>query len=203
MNGRLYDLVNLIAERRAVEPLRRELLADVHGTVVEIGAGTGANFPFYPADAHVLALEPDRSMAARARLRRRAARAHIELREVDDRFLDTFEAESLDAVVVTLVLCSVPDPAETLARIKRVLRPGGRVSLVEHVRSQGRVGAFQDLIAPAWLRCTGGCHLNRETGKTVAATQFDTGDLRMKQIGRFTPVQLLIYGNLRLRPASP
>lgn len=203
MNGRLYDLLNLVAERRAVEPLRRELLADVRGDAVEIGAGTGANFPFYPAGARVLALEPDASMAARARPRQRATRAQIELREADDAFLETLPAASVDAVVITLVLCSVSDPSQTLQRAKRVLKPDGRLIIVEHVRSHGRAGKVQDFVAPAWLWFTGGCHLNRETGRTVAATQFDAGDLRTKQLGRFGPVQLLIYGNLRLRPASP
>jgi SAM-dependent methyltransferase len=202
MNASLYDFINGFSERRIVGPLRRELIARIHGEIVDVGAGTGANFPFYPADAHVLALEPDSSMARRAQARVPSATARIELRVADDRYLDTLAPESFDAVVLTLVLCSVQNPTATLRRVRHVLKRDGILILIEHVRSAGNVGRFQDIVTPIWRLC-GNCHLNRHTGATAAAAGFDTTPLRIKRLPKLSPIQEIIYGNLRVRtPAS-
>lgn len=201
MNGSFYDFMIGSAERRIVAPLRRKLLTNLYGDIVEVGAGTGANFPFYPTGARVLALEPDASMARRARARIASSAAQIDLQIADDRHLDTLVAKSLDAVVVTLVLCSVEDPAASLRRARRVLKPAGTLVLLEHVRSSGNVGGVQDVLTPIWEQLLGGCHLNRDTDAIAASVGFDTRAVWTKTLPRFSPIQKLIYGSLYLRPA--
>ena len=198
MNGMLYDLFNAGAERRVIGPLRYDLLANLQGEVVELGAGTGANFRYYSPAAHVLALEPDRSMMRRAETKIAQASAQIDLRVGDDLFLDTLPSNSADAVVLTLVLCTVEDPALTLRRVKRLLKPEGTIVVLEHVRSSGNVGRFQDFVAPLWRRIAGGCHLNRDTADTIAAAGFDAGALQTKSLSRLSLIQKLIYGRVRL-----
>ena len=169
---------------------------------MEIGAGTGANFPCYSGDVHVLALEPDPSMARRARAKIEAASVQIELRIADDRLLDTLPPNSVDAVVFTLVLCTVTDPLATLGRARRVLKANGMLVLLEHVRSGGTVGRFQDCIAPLWRCVAGGCHLNRDTSAAIAAAGFDVGAIRSKTLTRLSPIQELIYGTAQPMPAG-
>ncbi len=174
--------------------LRKELLAPLRGTIVDVGAGTGANFIHFSEGANVIALEPDRSMASRIRLKLRRARAKIDVRIDDDSALDRIAERSIDAVVTTLVLCTVADPAVTLRRIKRVLKPTGKLVVLEHVRSQGTMGKVQDVIAPAWRAIGDGCNLNRNTKTTIAEAGFDVGDLHTIRITRIPPIQYLLSG---------
>lgn len=196
MNGTLYDLVNAFAEHRILRPSRCELLAGLSGDMVDVGAGTGANFPCYRADAHVLALEPDPSMAQRAKAKCETTSARIELQVADDHRLEALPPNSFDVAILTLVLCTVEDPAATLRRVRRVLKANGILILIEHVRSSGRVGRLQDRITPFWELIAGGCHLNRNTGATVVAAEFDVKELQAKRLSRFSPIQKLIYGRL-------
>lgn len=166
----------------------------MHGAVVDLGAGTGANFEYFQPDASVVALEPDASMARRAKAKMTHTRADIELRIGDYRELEAFEAQSLDAVVMTLVLCTIPEPAEALRHAKRALKKNGALVLIEHVRSPGRVGRFQDFVAPAWRCAFGGCHLNRDTVSIVAAAGFDAAALRTKTLPKLSPIQAIVYG---------
>lgn len=158
-----------LPERAAFGRLRSRLLAPLRGDVLEIGAGTGLNFTHYSAAARVLALEPDPAMRARAMSR---LRPNISLRPADDEFLETLPPASFDAVVCSFVLCSVPDIARTLRRVARVLRSGGTLAVLEHVRSPGELGKAQDALTPLWRRAAGNCHLNRETTRTIEAGGF-------------------------------
>lgn len=130
LSARLYDAVLALAERRALRAWRAELLAGASGDVLEIGAGTGANLPWYPPSVgRLLLLEPDATM--RKRLARRApAKATVLAGRGRQLPLGT---GTVDTVVSTLVLCSVGDVDEVLAEVRRVLRPGGRLLLLEHV----------------------------------------------------------------------
>lgn len=198
MNGTLYDFVNGCAERRVLGPLRTEVLWGLHGEIVEIGAGTGANLRLYNSAAHVLIIEPDVSMARRAEKKLQAPlAATVELRIADDRSLDSLPAASVDAVVSTLVLCSVEDPAKTLKRAKRVLKGDGALVLIEHVRSTGAFGRLQDAIAPLWWHAAGGCYINRDTGALLADAGFDTTTLQNKALNGVSPIRKLIYGRCR------
>jgi ubiquinone/menaquinone biosynthesis C-methylase UbiE len=197
VNGTLYDLVNGFMERRVLEPLRTELFSDLHGEVLELGAGTGANFSHYKNAARVLVIEPDISMARRAAKKLRSSGAKAELRIADDHLLESLPAESVDAVVMTLVLCSVEDPLMTLNRAKRVLKSDGAFMLIEHVRSAGAFGRLQDVIAPLWRRLAAGCHINRDTKASLREVGFDTAALQTKTLGGISPVRQLIYGRCR------
>lgn len=194
MNGLLYDLEVALLERRTLGKLRAELLSPLHGTIVDVGAGTGANVPYFSADANVIALEPDRSMARRIAGKMNAAKASVEMVIADDTELDRMKEGSADAVVATLVLCMVPDPEATLRRMKRILKPAGILVIMEHVRSPGTVGKVQDVIAPAWRIVAGGCNLNRDTKAAIAAAGFDVHALQTERIVKIAPIQHLLYG---------
>ncbi|MFZ5479188.1 MAG: class I SAM-dependent methyltransferase [Myxococcota bacterium] len=154
----LYDPVMRRAERAGVAAWRRELLADLAGTVVEVGAGTGANAPHYPPGLDRLVLtEPDAAM--RARIRGEVVDAPAEHLPFPD--------ASADAVVCTLVLCSVANQGEALDEIARVLKPGGRLVFLEHVADPERIG-LQRAIEPVWTRLAGNCHLTRDTLAAIA-----------------------------------
>jgi ubiquinone/menaquinone biosynthesis C-methylase UbiE len=169
----VYDRITASAERGPVGRARRELLSTLHGDVIEIGAGTGANFPHYPPGLRVTALEPDPHMLKRARTRLDAlGRTDIDLRSAPAEILPVPDA-SFDCAVSTLVLCTVTDPAASLAEIRRVLRPGGTLVFIEHVRGTGFLGRFQDMIRPIWSWGGAGCQINRNTETSISAGGFD------------------------------
>lgn len=178
----IYDPIMWMAERRAFGRFRSELLGDLHGDVLEIGAGTGRNFKYYPRDANVLALEPDPAMYARAKKQIPASKPAILLELAGDEWMRSLPPQSFDAIVFTLVLCMLDEPHETLSQARRLLRPGGKLVLLEHVRSHGRLGVLQDRIAPFWGRMSGGCRLNRDTQALAAAAGFDVSALRTERI---------------------
>lgn len=161
-------------ESEVMRGWRRWLVRRAHGVVVELGAGTGANLPFYDRAAigRLLLVEP--SPAMRARLAGVADGAEV----VDATAARLpLEDASADAVVATLVLCSVPDLDRALAEIRRVLRPGGRLLLLEHVRSDDPAAAvWQDRIDPVWCRVAQGCHPNRDTLAHVRAAGFEISE---------------------------
>ncbi|MDI3210781.1 methyltransferase domain-containing protein [Arthrobacter sp. AL12] len=168
--GRSFARVGPRMDARGAADHRRRLVAAAHGAVVEIGAGYGATFPFYPAAVSgVLALEPDPTLRELARAA--AARAPVPV-TVEDGVAESLPAadSSVDVVVSSLVLCSVADQAVALAEVVRVLRPGGLLLFYEHVRSAHRIlGAAEDLVTPLWSRLAGGCHPNRNTADSIAA----------------------------------
>jgi SAM-dependent methyltransferase len=172
----IYDPFMRKTEQAGLAGWRAELLATAAGEVLEIGAGTGANLPHYPASVTRLVLtEPDAHMGAR--LRRSVAahgRARSEVHAVAaDRL--PFDAGSFDVVVSTLVLCSVPDAARALAEVRRVLRPGGALLFIEHVAADDRPDrlAWQRRVEPLWSRVSGNCHLTRRTGEAIRDAGFE------------------------------
>jgi len=162
----VYDRL-LASFQRRVRPYRRALLSHAAGHLVEIGAGTGANFEFY-AEARnllhpVVATEPDRYMRMRAAARARETGTRIQLVAARAEQLP-FAAETFDTVVGTFVMCTVADPSAALAEVKRVLKPGGIYLFMEHVRSKEAWTKFvQDVATPVWKLVAGGCHINRDT----------------------------------------
>jgi SAM-dependent methyltransferase len=155
---------------------RRELLEGAAGAVVEIGVGTGLNFPFYPDTVtSVLAVEPEPF------LRERATEAAAEAPELGVTVVDGTAAAipapdaSFDVAVACLVLCSVPDQAAALAELRRVLRPGGELRFYEHVIAEPRAGAGLQRVLDAtriWPTLGAGCHLSRDTGAAIRAAGF-------------------------------
>lgn len=171
--ARLYS--NLLVkgmDRQGVGELRDRLLADLAGTVVEVGAGDGANFAHYPAAVEqVVAVEPDPYLRARA-----AARAGERITVLDgDAGNLPVEAASADAVVFCLVLCSVPDQRAALDEARRVLKPGGRLVVLEHVQApeEGLTRRVQRALdATVWPHLFGGCHVGRDTAAAIEAAGF-------------------------------
>jgi ubiquinone/menaquinone biosynthesis C-methylase UbiE len=185
-----YDLMTRPSERR-FGAWRQRLLADLRGDVLEIGAGTGANFEHYPADARVVALEPDPFMLRRAEAKRRP---NIDLRQAPAEDLPFADA-SFDAVVATLVLCTVRDLPRALSEIRRVLRPGGELRFIEHVRGGGALGGIQDVVQPAWGWMAAGCHVNRRTEPAIVAAGFDLTAIERRKMAPWMPA---IVGRARV-----
>lgn len=183
----IYDPFLAWGERAGMGELRRSVLAAASGDVLEIGAGTGLNLAAYPAGVASLTLaDPEPSMAAR--LRTRVAGSGHEVVEAGAESLP-FAAESFDTVVSTLVLCTVVDVAASLAEIRRVLRPGGRLLLIEHVRAESRaLRRWQDRLHGPWLRFGYGCHCNRATAASLAAAGFATEALAPARWRRMPPI---------------
>jgi SAM-dependent methyltransferase len=157
---------------------RRDALSDATGRLLMIGVGPGTDLAFLPpAVTAVAAVEPVASFRRMASAV--ADRCGIAVDIVDGVAESIpFPDNSFDSVHVALVLCSVDDVAATLGEIRRVLAPGGRLVVLEHVRGDGAMGRFQDLIAKPWSWLASGCHPNRRTVDAIAAAGFDTGGLR-------------------------
>jgi len=165
-------------EAEAVRVLRRENLAGLTGRVLEIGAGIGTNFPFYPQSVEtVVALEPERRLAARAQ--EAAARAPVPV-VVSGETVEEFSGEEpFDAVVCSLVLCSVSEPDKVLPRLRSLLRPGGELRYLEHVASGGFRGRMQQFVdATFWPKLLGNCHTHRHTERSIASAGFELNSSR-------------------------
>jgi len=174
--ARVYDRVLAPLEEAGLQAGRAELLAGVSGTVVEIGAGTGANLTHYPATVERLVLtEPEPAMLAqlRARLDRVPAGVDVTARRAGAASLPLGDGEA-DAVVATLVLCTVPAPGAVLAEARRVLRPGGRLVFLEHVAADDRPERLrrQRRIELVWPHVAGGCRLTRRTEASMVDAGF-------------------------------
>ena len=176
----IYDRLQAPAERSYMRKIRQRIVGEARGRVLELGAGTGASFPYYNDHAEeVIAIEPDPFMLERARLRAQDLGRHIELRQASAEQLP-FEDGSFDTVVSTLVMCSVSDPQRALSEVRRVLKPSGELRMYEHVRYEHAFGAFwQDVITPVWRWFAAGCHPNRDTASLVREAGFEFEQLEL------------------------
>ena len=171
-----YDLTVGLMEGLEMARLRRLLWARVEGRVLEVGVGTGANLPFYPNGSRVVAIDLSPRMLERAREKGKKARLPVGLGLMDAQALG-FKASSFDMAVGTWVFCSVPDPILGLRELKRVLRPGGRLLLLEHVRLPGFLGRLMDRLNPLAVRL-GGENINRDTVEYVREAGFQIEEAR-------------------------
>jgi ubiquinone/menaquinone biosynthesis C-methylase UbiE len=167
----VYDRVTSPLEHSVLGERRVRLLAGLGGEVLDVGAGTGANLPYLRQASRVVAAEPDTAM--RKRLAARLARTAVPVEVTSDaaeklRYPDA----SFDAVVFTLVLCSVASPDQALAEARRVLRPCGCLIILEHVRGTGRLARWQDRVTPLWTRLNAGCHPGRDTATAIERAGF-------------------------------
>ncbi len=156
-----------------VDPHKRLLFVDLSGTVLEIGAGTGENFPFYPPGIRWIGVEPNLYMQNRLLETAQHYAISGELRTGVAEQLPVEDA-SVDTVVGTLVMCSVSDQAQALREILRVLRPGGRYIFIEHVAADLDSGLYrtQSLVQPVWTFLGDGCHPNRDTAAAIEQAGF-------------------------------
>lgn len=164
LSALIYDPFLAWAERSGMAERRRALLASARGSVLELGAGTGLNLPHYPKDLERLVLaEPEKHMAKRLERRLADLGRRAEVVRAPAQKLP-FEDGGFDTVVSTLVLCTVEDPAPALEEVRRVLRPGGSLLFLEHVRSDDpRLARWQDRLHRPWRAFADGCNCNRRT----------------------------------------
>lgn len=193
--ARFYDWIS----RKAApveEPHRREMLEGLAGRVLEVGAGPGVNFTLYQQGVSVVAMEPEPNMVRRAVPR--AADARVPLRLVRGRAEALpFRDGAFDAVVLSLVMCSVRDPRRVAAEVHRVVRARGEVRIFEHVRSANpRHARWQRRLTPVWRRFSAGCHLHRDTARTIEAAGFEV-DVRRLPVGPPNPARPHILGVAR------
>ncbi|MEU3822085.1 class I SAM-dependent methyltransferase [Streptomyces sp. NPDC030392] len=205
--ARFYARVSVLADAKGgVGELRRELLDGLSGRIVEVGAGNGLNFAYYPAAvSEVVAIEPERL------LRRLAVEEGLRAGVPVDVVPGTAEAlpvksEAFDGAVASLVLCSVRDVRRSLAELRRVLKPGGELRFLEHGRAQGRVLAAvqRGVDATVWPRLFGGCHTARDPLAEMEAAGFEIVTYRRLMIperGVPLPSSPAVVGVAR-RPAS-
>jgi ubiquinone/menaquinone biosynthesis C-methylase UbiE len=172
--ARVYARFAQMSERRGGAEHRQRLLVGLGGRVIELGAGSGANFPHYPTSvSEVVAVEPERYLRERAQRAAAAAKVPISVEPGDAERLPG-ETATFDAGVVALVLCTVPDQRSALAELFRVIRPGGELRFYEHVLAEDRLEARFQRIADAtlWPRVAGGCHLARDTATAIQQAGF-------------------------------
>lgn len=177
MNGYFYDFFLAPFEALILKHQRSALLKNAHGKTLEIGFGTGLNFPYYEHDIQYIGIEPDEGMRSVAE--KKAAHYHLQIKEGDAQSLE-FEDASFDTVVATLVFCSIPHPEIAISEVFRVLKPGGKFLLMEHVRRNTLViGTILDLCTPVWKHIAGGCHLNRDPSDQLTNAGFRVHSIKI------------------------
>ncbi|MDP2947925.1 MAG: class I SAM-dependent methyltransferase [Chloroflexota bacterium] len=179
----IYDRMMAPEERGILREIRTHVVGGARGRILEVGVGTGANFPYYKKTnaSAVVATEPDPFMLERARRRLQELALSVDLHQSPAEELP-FEDSSFDTVITTLVLCTVEDLQRSLHEIRRVLTPSGQFRFYEHVRFVHPLAAFmQDVVTPAWRWFGAGCHPNRDIAAAIGEAGFRIVDLRRSQ----------------------
>jgi ubiquinone/menaquinone biosynthesis C-methylase UbiE len=192
----LYDRCMKGTEDAGLHEMRRELLSSAGGRTLELGAGTGANLDLYPDSVTELVLtEPDPHMVGQLRAKAGERRPDAQLVQAPAESLP-FEDSSFDTVVVTLALCTVPSPAGAVAEAARLLKPGGRLLFLEHVRSDSTgLSRWQDRLEGPWRFLGDGCHCNRDTVATIEASPLELQEVRRGALPKAPPlVRPLVRG---------
>lgn len=194
----LFDLMEIPVEFLAFGKLRRRLWDEADGAIVlEIGVGTGKNIPYHRADAHTVAVDISTRMLRRAARRARGLARDVDLVLADAQHLP-FRDSAFDEASATFVFCSVPDPVAGLQEARRVVRDGGRVHLLEHVRARNPiVGRLMDLANPIAVRLSG-ANINRETVSNVAKAGLALDSVESLGFG----IIKLIRGSAGQRPSG-
>ena len=193
-------LINWSMRQRNLTAYRSRIIPAAEGRVLEIGIGSGLNLPFYSRNvARVIGLEPSPRLLAMARQVERTGNGSVEFIEGSAEAIPLQDA-SVDTVVTTWTLCSIPDALRALRDMRRVLRPGGHLLFVEHGRAPDpNVIWWQDRLTPVWKRLGGGCHLNRAIGTLIEGAGFQFDRLETGYMRGPKPMTFMYEGSARLR----
>ena len=196
----MYDRGLKGTEEAGLREMRRQTLAAAQGRTIDVGAGTGANLALYPdAVTELVLTEPDPHMAKRLREKLSRSDPSPELIEAPAERLP-FDDASFDTAVFTLVLCTVPHPVAALAEAARILRPGGKLLFIEHVRAEDTgLARWQDRLEKPWRFVGDGCHCNRDTVATIEASPLTVEQLERGRLPKAPPlVRPLVRGSATL-----
>ena len=193
-------LINWSMRQKNLAAYRARIIPAAEGRVLEIGIGSGLNLPFYSRNvARVIGLEPSPRLLAMARRVERTGNGSVEFIEGSAEAIPLQDA-SVDTVVTTWTLCSIPAALGALRDMRRVLRPGGRLLFVEHGRAPDpNVIWWQDRLTPVWKRLGGGCHLNRAIGTLIEGAGFQFDRLQTGYMRGPRPMTFMYEGSARLR----
>ena len=191
----LPRLINLAMRNKELRPFRERVIGAAEGRVLEIGVGSGLNLPFYRAPVReILALEPAPRLLTMAKNASRAIGVPVKFLEASAEAIPLDE-HSVDTVVTTWTLCSIPQAATALAEMRRVLRPGGKLLFAEHGQApDASVRRWQDRLTPAWRYIGGGCHLNRPIGSMIEAAGFRVDRIETGYIPGPKPMTFMYEG---------
>jgi ubiquinone/menaquinone biosynthesis C-methylase UbiE len=194
----LPRLCDLAMRNRQLVPFRQRVIGAAEGRVLEIGVGSGANLPFYrPPVRQVLALEPAPRLLAMARSASRATNMPVNFLEASAEAIP-LDQHSVDTIVTTWTLCSIPHAVTALADMRRVLRPGGKLLFVEHgLAPDEGVRRWQDRLTPAWRCISGGCHLNRPIRSLIEAAGFQIDRIETGYMPGPKPMTFMYEGSAR------
>ena len=169
--SKIYDLLEQPMELAAMKKWRREVTEALEGKVLEVGVGTGKNIPHYPEGVDITAIDFSEKMLAKAREKAGRQKKNPRLILMDAQDM-SFEDNTFDMVFTTCVFCSVPDPIEGLKEIKRVCKPGGKIIMLEHVRSEKKIlGPIMDFFNPLTVNLYG-ANINRRTVENLKKAGF-------------------------------
>lgn len=168
-----YDLFMRPLEKKWLFNIRKALITEASGEVLEIGSGTGINFPFYQEVSRVTAIEPQNDMSDRAVEAIKSASVPINIVDAPAEHLP-FRDGAFDTVVATLVFCTIENERMALEEILRVLKPGGKLLMFEHIKMEQKpfLGRLQNRLTPLWKHLCDGCHLDRQTDLLLERSKF-------------------------------
>lgn len=198
----IYDRGLRATEEAGLREMRRETLAAASGRTLDLGAGTGVNAGLFPpAVSELVLVEPDPHMLKKLRVKVEGSGKGASVTQSPAENLP-FADDSVDTVVFTLVLCTVPDPAAALAESARVLRPGGKLLFVEHVRSRNPdLARWQDRLEKPWRFLADGCHCNRDTVSLIEASPFELQQVKHDRLPKAAPIVRPLARGSALLPA--
>lgn len=192
----LPHIINLAMQNKDATRLRGQWVPQARGTVLEVGIGSGLNLPFYSSEVQtVFAVEPSLELQRIARERQTGTKIKVEFLPQSAEEMLPLSDESVDTIVMTWTLCSIPDAPRALAQMKRVLKADGRLLFIEHGRSpDAGVVVWQDRLTPVWKKIGGGCHLNRKIDELLAGAGFAIGELKTEYLPGPRPMTYTYQG---------